>query len=460
MRAADIGTQRVAVWGLGREGRAAIVFLRERHPNLPLLVLDDAEDGRAPESLGAGIEFAFGLDRIASALANVDVIVKSPGVSLYRREIKAARASGTHVTSLLNLWFAERLDLRTVCVTGTKGKSTTASLIAHILAKLGRRVALVGNIGVPITGIGSVSADIAVIEVSSYQAADFDGQCDIAVLTSLYPEHIDWHLSVENYYRDKINLLNHSRRRIIHRAAAEIVERFADGSPPRQDFFSDERGIHCCGTEVLDGAAVIGQVRNPYLARPQNRSNLCAALAVAKSLDLDPAVALEAAGGFRGLPHRQQELGEVAGVLFVDDSISTIPESTLAALAVYAGRDITVILGGHDRGIDYGKLVEKAVTGAAKAVICLGDSGERIYSLARAVATRRHDVTCKLHRARSMEDAVAYARQVTPPGGVVLLSPAAPSYGHYRDYIERGRDFAAKAGLSVPEGFHSYSHAE
>jgi UDP-N-acetylmuramoylalanine--D-glutamate ligase len=460
MRAADIGTQRVAVWGLGREGRAAIVFLRGRHPNLPLLVLDDAEDGRAPESLGAGIEFAFGLDRIAGALANVDVIVKSPGVSLYRREIKAARAAGTHVTSLLNLWFAERLDFTTICVTGTKGKSTTASLIAHILARLCRRVALVGNIGVPITGIDDASADIAVIEVSSYQAADFDGQCDIGVLTSLYPEHIDWHLSVENYYRDKINLLNHSRRRIIHRAAAEIVERFADGSPPRRDFFADEHGIHCCGAEVLDGATVIGQVRNRYLARPQNRSNLCAALAVAKSLDLDPAVALEAAGGFRGLPHRQQELGEVAGVLFVDDSISTIPESTLAALAVYAGRDITVILGGHDRGIDYGKLVEKAVTGAAKAVICLGDSGERIYSLARAVATRRHDVTCKLYRARSMEDAVAYARQVTPPGGVVLLSPAAPSYGHYRDYIERGRDFAAKAGLSVPEGFHSYSHAE
>jgi UDP-N-acetylmuramoylalanine--D-glutamate ligase len=321
-------------------------------------------------------------------------------------------------------------------------------------------VALVGNIGIPITGIDSATADIAVIEVSSYQAADFDGRCDIAVLTSLYPEHIDWHLSVENYYRDKINLLNHSRRRIIHRAAAEIVERFADGSPMRQEFFADDCGIHCSGTEMWDGATPIGHVRNPYLARPHNRSNLCAALTLAKSLDLDPAAALEAAGEFCGLPHRQQELGEIAGVLFVDDSISTIPESTLAALAVYAGRDITVILGGHDRGIDYGKLVEKAVAGAAKAVICLGDSGERIYSQARAVATQRDDVACEIHRAQSMEDAVAYARQVTRPGGVVLLSPAAPSYGHYRDYIERGRDFAAKAGLPVAEKSNSYSPAE
>ncbi|HEX3523098.1 MAG TPA: UDP-N-acetylmuramoyl-L-alanine--D-glutamate ligase [Stellaceae bacterium] len=459
MRAADIGTQRVAMWGLGREGRAAIRFLRQRHPSLPLLALDD-EERQAPDGFGAGIDYAFGPDRIARALDNIDIIVKSPGVSLYRREIQSARAAGTHITSLLNLWFAEGLDLTTICVTGTKGKSTTASLIAHILANLGRRVALVGNIGIPITEIDNATADIAVIEVSSYQAADFDGRCDIGVLTSLYPEHIDWHLSVENYYRDKINLLNHSRHRIIHRPAAEIVERFADGSPVRQDLSDDEHGIHCCGTEILDGATAIGKVHNPYLARPHNRSNLCAALTVAKSLDLDPAAALEAASGFRGLPHRQQELGEIGGVLFVDDSISTIPESTLAALAVYAGRDITVILGGYDRGIDYGELVEKAVTGAAKAVICLGDSGERIYSLAKAVVTRRDNVTCMIRRVRSMEDAVAYARQVTPPGGVVLLSPAAPSYGHYRDYIERGRDFAAKAGLSAAEKSNSYSLAE
>jgi UDP-N-acetylmuramoyl-L-alanine---L-glutamate ligase len=160
------------------------------------------------------------------------------------------------------------------------------------------------------------------------------------------------------------------------------------------------------------------------------------------------------------LPHRQQELGEIGGVLFVDDSISTIPESTFAALAVYEGRDVTVILGGYDRGIEYGKLVEKAVAGVAKAVICLGNSGERIYSLARAVASRRNDVICKIHRAQSMAEAVAYARKVTQPGGVILLSPAAPSYGQYRDYIERGRDFAAKAGFGVPGRSNSHSSAE
>jgi UDP-N-acetylmuramoylalanine--D-glutamate ligase len=460
MRAADIATRRVAVWGLGREGRAAISFLRRRYPGLPLLVLDDVADGLAPNGLGDGVQYAFGPCQIARALDDIDIIIKSPGVSLYRREIQSARAKGTQITSLLNLWFAERADIATICVTGTKGKSTTASLIAHIVARLGRRVALVGNIGSPITEIDPEKADIAVIEVSSYQAADFDGLCDIAVLTSLYPEHVDWHLSVDNYFRDKINLLNRSRCCIAQQGTAQILARFMMDPPPRQGFFDNDTGIHCRGIEMLDERRVIGQVLDPYLARPHNRSNLCAAVTVAKSLGLDPVAALGVAKGFQALPHRQQELGEIDGVLFVDDSISTIPESTAAALAVYAGREITLILGGHDRGVDYDKLVENLVIGAARTVICLGKSGERIYSLARQHADQQGGIVCSIQRARSMADAVAYARRVTPPGGVVLLSPAAPSFGPYRDYIERGRDFAANAGLAEPEEINSYSPAE
>ena len=264
MRAADIGTQRVAVWGLGREGRAAIGFLRQRHPSLPLLVLDDAESGQRPDGARRRhrIRLWAGPDRECPRQMSMSSSNPRASASTGAKS-KPPGQRVRSVTSLLNLWFAERLDLTTICVTGTKGKSTTASLIAHILERLGRRVALVGNIGIPITGIDSATADIAVIEVSSYQAADFDGLCDIAVLTSLYPEHIDWHLSVENYFRDKINLLNHSRRRIIHRGAAEIVERFAAGPPARQDLFDDEHGIHCCGTEVLDGATVIGRDAQP-----------------------------------------------------------------------------------------------------------------------------------------------------------------------------------------------------
>jgi UDP-N-acetylmuramoylalanine--D-glutamate ligase len=451
MRVADLGSQRVAIWGLGREGRAAIDFLRKGHPDLPLVLLDDAAPRRPPQGIAANVECFFGAERIGRAIEDIDVIVKSPGVSLYRNEIQRAREKGIHVTSLLNLWFAERHDLTTICVTGTKGKSTTASLIAHILTMLGRRAALVGNIGVPITTIDSTTADFAVIEVSSYQAADFDGLCEVGVLTSLYPEHIDWHRSVENYFRDKVNLLRHSTCRVINSEAAVTVERLIGGSPSRF-LFNDKGGCHARGKWIVNGSEVIGEIWNPYLTRPHNSSNLCAALAVMTSLGIDAADALDAAAGFRGLPHRQEELGELAGVLYVDDSISTIPQSTIAALAVYAGRPISVILGGYDRGIEYRALVETVMESAATAIICLGDSGQRIYELAREVACRRPDRGCAMYRAQSMEDAVSLARQVTPSGGVILLSPAAPSYGEYRDYIERGHDFAAKAGLRPVAG--------
>ena len=444
MRVAELGSRRVAIWGLGREGIAALGFLRKHHPALSVTLLDDKAEARIPENYD-NITAAFGRERIADALKEIDIVIKSPGVSLYRDDIHAARNRGVQITSLLNLWVAEEPAITTIAVTGTKGKSTTASLIAHILMRLGLRVALAGNIGVPVTEIGDV--DYAVIEVSSYQAADFDGICDLGVLTSLYPEHTDWHLSVERYVRDKINLLRRSRRRIVNSTAAETV-----GSviPGLCDYLFDaESGIHSEDRAIFDGRDRIGIVGNPHLARPHNRSKLSAALAVAKILGIDLIAALGATRDFKGLPHRQQELGRKRDILFVDDSISTIPESTLAALAVYSGRDITLIVGGYDRGIDYGKLLATFSTGAVKSVICLGDSGRRIYEKTRAASRRGGNLACRMHFARSMEDAVSYATRVTPPGGVVLLSPAAPSYGYYRDYIERGCDFAAKAGVPV-----------
>jgi len=401
--------------------------------------LDDAEDAPPPREFG-NIECAFGHRAIARVLNRVDVLVKSPGVSLYRREIEIARKNGVAVTSLLNLWFGEGIAVKTICVTGTKGKSTTASLIAHILGRLGRRVALAGNIGVPVTEIDHTAADYAVIEVSSYQAADFDGVCDIAVLTALFPEHLDWHGTLDAYYRDKLNLLRHGRCAIVNAHVAS-----ARGLARR--LFNDEIGLHARGGEIVDGPTRIGAVGNRYLARPHNLSNVCAALTVTKVLGLDLGEALAVTDDFRALPHRQQEIGEIDGVVYVDDSISTAPESTIAALEVYAGHRITVIVGGYDRGIDYSKLVAKLAGGGAGAVVCLGASGGRIYAALRTAAGKLPETAL----ARSMAEAVACAKRMTPAGGVVLLSPAAPSYGHYRDFAERGRDFAVKAGLAASE---------
>ncbi len=445
MRAADLGSKRVAIWGLGREGQAAIRFLRRHHPDLPLFLLDDAEDPRLLEGIGGAIEPFFGKEAIGRALPRVEVIVKSPGVSLYRPEIAAARASGVKITSLLNLWFAEPRRAAAICVTGTKGKSTTASLLAHLLTAEGRKVALAGNIGVAITDIEQEAVEFVVVEVSSYQAADFTGKPDVALLTALFPEHLDWHGGLENYYRDKLRLLGRARPRILPASALAIAARFLPPAETGACVFDEEGALHARDGAIFDGATRIGEIANAYLRRRHNASNLCAALAALKLYGGDLGRALEATADFAGLPHRQEELGLAGGVLAVDDSISTTPESALAALEAYEGRDITVILGGHDRGIDYGKLVEALLRGAARRAICVGEAGRRIYAEATRGGGRQEGAL--FFEASSMAEAVAQAKNLTAKGGVILLSPAAPSYGQYRDFIERGRDFAVRIGL-------------
>jgi UDP-N-acetylmuramoylalanine--D-glutamate ligase len=435
MRVDELRGKRVAIWGFAREGQAALRFLRAHVPAIALTVLDDSADS-APHD----VSVIHGRAAIAAAIADFDVVVKSPGISLYDPLVTQAKTSGVRFTSLLNLWFADAPSARTICVTGTKGKSTTAALIAHILNGTGRNAALAGNIGIPVTELPHEALDYAVIEVSSYQAADFDGLCDVAVLTMLAQDHLDWHGSVAAYQRDKLNLLRHARCAIVNADALDAVATVRQTEPIAARVMPGEGPAP---TTFLAAASFDPRpnltVANRYLARPHNLSNLSAALAVARWAGIDHAEALCAAEDFRPLPHRQEEIGAVDGVLYVDDSISTTPESAVAALDVYRGRDVTIIIGGQDRGIDYGVLVQHLRATPPCAVVLLGESGRRMQSLLAPFD--------QMHVAESMQDAVNIAREVTPRGGVVLLSPAAPSYGVYRSFVERGQDFARCAGL-------------
>jgi UDP-N-acetylmuramoyl-L-alanine---L-glutamate ligase len=419
MRVDELHRRRIAIWGFAREGQAALRFLRERDPCLAITVLDDADSIRDVD-----VPLIGGRASIAAVIGDFDVVVKSPGISLYDPLVLKARANGVQFTSLLNLWFADAPTGTTICVTGTKGKSTTTALIAHILRGVGWKAVAAGNIGVPVTELPREGLDAAVIEVSSYQAADFSGQCDIAVLTSLFQEHLDWHGGVAAYRRDKLNLLRHARHSLISSEALAAVDEVLDLDRLSHGTFAPYPDLH---------------IGNRYLARPHNLSNLAGALAVVRSLGADAAAALRAAEDFPPLPHRQQEIGEVDGVLYVDDSISTTPEATIAALEVYRDRAVTVIIGGHDRGIDYGALVSRLQTEPRPSVVLVDASGTRIHDQLESSA--------RIRLVGSMREAVAQAREMTPRGGVVLLSPAAPSYGRYRSFIERGKDFARYMSL-------------
>lgn len=443
MHAKELNNKTVLIWGTGREGKAAATFVRKSCPELALYFLDE---GEGPDFIECGLNEDpenFPVIRqahaIAAAIGQADVIIKSPGVSLYHPLLDVAKMKGTAITSLLNLWLAEPHNFKTIAVTGTKGKSTTTALFAHVLKACGKKVVAAGNIGLPLTEAETKDADYVIIETSSYQAASLDQPVDIGVLTTLFPEHLDWHGDLQTYYHDKLNLLRKADHKIINGHSLSVINKLNENLAP-YDVFNSPGSFHAMGNNIYFKETCIGPVSNPHLARPHNLANICAVLTALQPLGFSPLNLLEKMADFKGLPHRQFELGIKDGLLYVDDSISTTPQSAIAAMEVYKPRPITLIAGGFDRGIDYSPLVEYAVKNKINGVICMGPSGKRISAELTA-----NNIACTY--VETMPEAVKIAREQTPQGGVILLSPAAPSYGLFKDFIARGLAFSAAAGF-------------
>ena len=454
MRISQFEGRRVALWGWGREGRAAWRAIRARLPALPLtLFCNEAEAGEAA-SLGdplldtrtrAGVE----------ALSAFDVVVKSPGISPYRPEALAAAARGTRFIGGTALWFAEHPDARTVCVTGTKGKSTTTSLLAHLLRAGGHRTALAGNIGLPLLEVpGEPAPEFWAIELSSYQTGDVAAsgvRPEVAVVLNLFPEHLDWHGSEARYVEDKLALVTAARPRtaVLNAADPRLAALELPDSPIV--WFNRADGWHLRGDALYRGDAFVFDTAAVPLPGRHNRGNLCAVLAAIEALGVEAAPLAPAALDFRPLPHRLQWLGERDGLGWVNDSISTTPHASLAALDCHRGCRVAILLGGHDRGLDWSGFAARLGTEAPVAVVTMGGNGPRIQALLEPLAA---DGRFVLEAAADLPDAVVRARRVLDGEGIVLLSPGAPSFGAYRDYTERGRHFAALAGFD-PEAISS-----
>lgn len=442
MRIADLAGRRVAIWGWGREGRAAMAAVRARLPQLPLtLFCSEAEvTAFAVPGEGAAVEVASGTPD-AAALATFEVIIKSPGISAYRPEVLAARELGTAFTSGTALWFGENPGARVIAVTGTKGKSTVTALVAHLLRALGRRVALAGNIGLPLLELlgPPLAPEWWVVELSSFQTREA-AAVDVGVVTNLGEEHLDWHGSRARYAADKLALVNMARTLVVNAWQPELVERSAGHADRR--LFGTQAGWH-----VQDGALWrAGRWAFDLAASPlpgaHNALNACAALAAVEAAGEDAFGAAAAIASFRPLPHRLQSLGEAADLAWIDDSIATTPQATLEALASLTGRAVTVLVGGFDRHLDWSGFAAAVREHPPHAIITMGAAGPRIHALLGEAGA-----TCPLRACAGLESAVATARALAPPGGVVLLSPGAPSFDEFRDYAERGRRFAALAGF-------------
>lgn len=446
MRISQLENQRVALWGWGREGRAAHRAIRSRLPPLPLTLFCNADEVPDAQAIGDAA-LAVETDASAGRLSAFDIVVKSPGISPYRPEALIAAHEGTRFIGGTALWFAERADARTVCVTGTKGKSTTTALLAHLLRAGGHRTALCGNIGLPLLELLDDEAEFWAIELSSYQTRDVAGsgvRPHVAIATNIFPEHLDWHGSEQRYVEDKLALLIEGTPRIAVLNAQD--RRLAALSLPDSEvrWFGREDGWHLRGDDLYRGSDFVFDTGAVALPGRHNRGNLCAVLTAIDALGLDAALLAPQAQSFVPLPHRLQTLGTRDGIVYVNDSISTTPHASLAALDVFRGRRVAILLGGHDRGIDWSDFAVAVGTNPPAAAVTLGQNGPRIHDLLAGAARTSG---FRLMQANDLEQAVAQARDALAAEGVVLLSPGAPSFGPYRDYTQRGRHFAQLAGF-------------
>jgi UDP-N-acetylmuramoylalanine--D-glutamate ligase len=436
LRLADLAGRRVALWGFGREGRATLAALRHlaAPPNAIVIVTDrPPEEGVTPD----GTEWVHGGSGLERLLAS-DVVVRTPGISRYREDAERV-AAATLVTTGTNLWFAEHADDAMVAVTGSKGKSTTASVAAHLARAAGLRTVLAGNIGVPLLSElhPHPAPDLWVVELSSQQTSEMRRSPRVGVLTNLYREHLDWHGTLERYVGDKLNLFVHRRDGVVvlNREDAMTRER-ARRLPGRRVWFADRAGYHSNATAIWRDGERLVEAADLRLQGRHNLLNCCAALCALEEAGVDARAQAAALTEFTPLRHRLEPVGETAGVRYVNDSIATIPEAAVAALDALGG-PVVLIAGGFDRGQDHGPLVRRLADAPdVVAVITLSPSGDRL-----AADLHRSPASPAVLPARDLEDAVHLARERSRPGVTVLLSPAAPSYGAFRDFEERGDAF-------------------
>lgn len=416
--------KRAVILGYGREGKVWLEILQRLDVCREIAVADmnpiELDDPKITPICG---------DRYLDEAAGYDVILQSPGVIIkdkFDEQTKAKILTQTEVLLRLK-------PCKVIGITGTKGKSTTSSLIYHFLEACNIPTMLIGNIGVPpLKRLDEMNESItAVCEISCHQLEFVKSSPDVSVLLNIFPEHLDHYVSFEAYAEAKRNIARFQRECDHTIANLDLFPVHTSGTLC-SSAFGKTANVWTDGDSVtVLGEKIPSEKINTKLRGKHNLYNIAVALAAAKLAGADIETCLKALPGFNGLEHRLEHVTEINGVEYINDSICTVPEAAIAAVNAFDSVDC-LILGGMDRGISYDILGEFLNKNVVANVILLPDSGKRIGKLITNPGVM-------LYPASDMEQAVTIAARVAKKR--VLLSPASASYGFYRNFEERGRHF-------------------
>ena len=429
--------KKILILGFGREGQSTYKLIRNNLKEQKIYIADLKENFQNNFEFlkeDKNIEYISGPNYLDN-LEDYDIIMKSPGISFVGIDTEKIK---NKLKSQLEI-LLEYVNVYAIGITGTKGKSTTSSLIYKILQDQNIDSMLLGNIGIPVFDyIESIKKNTKlVLEMSSHQLEFMKRSPNIAILTNIFPEHLDHYESFEKYAEAKCNIFKYQNGNdyLIYNIDNDNSLKFVKDTKAityKVSFKSDNADVYLKDDKVYVKNKMVYSKDEPRkLLGDYNLNNIMYALTVSEILKLDLDKTIQSINEFETLPHRLEFVGKYNDISYFDNSIATIPTATIEAVKALKKVD-TLIIGGMDRGIDYKELIDFLNEGTVANIICMPTTGHEI-------ANRL--VNQNAFKVETLEEAVKIAKEVTKKGEICLLSPAAASYGFFKNFEERGDMF-------------------
>lgn len=443
------GGKKIAVMGFGAEGKSVVEFLLPFTTHITVYAESAFDEHDIKKFEALGVQFIFGS---FPPVINAEIIFRSPGIHPHIATLLSSQKKGAIITSATQLFF-ELCPAPIIGVTGTKGKGTTSTLIYEMLQADGRDVYLGGNIGTaPFSFLSKVTeASFVVLELSSFQLMDLSQSPHIAVVLMTTQEHLNYHATIQEYVNAKSNIYTHQQSQDILIVNVDYSNNDSALTQHKGSLVevSTERAVDqgCFvfhdAVSYIDGDSIttLFSVQDIALIGKHNVENVCAAVSVAKTLGVSDSVILHVISTFQGLPYRLENVGTINTVSFFNDSFSTIPETTIAAINSFTQPKV-LILGGSSKGSDFhelGRLIKNDPS-----VVGIVGIGEEWKKIRETIGTSPHIEI--VEGCTTMKEIIDAAIRIAPTNSVVLLSPACASFGLFKNYKDRGNQFREEVG--------------